>query len=279
MKIPALICAALLCFAANSLLCRLALGSGSIDASTFTAVRLGSGALMLVLLALVLGKGDSWRRQGSWVSGAALFAYAIAFSFAYLRLPAWIGGLILFGTVQATMIGWGLRRGERPRPLVWGGLGLSIGGLVFLTVPRGGQVSGPDPIGAVLMLVAGIAWGVYSLRGRGTKDPLAATAGHFVRTLPLAALASLLALPGFQVSSRGILLAAASGALASGLGYSLWYAALPSLTSTRAAILQLTVPVIVTVGGVVLLGETMTLRASLSGVAIIAGVLIAVLSR
>jgi drug/metabolite transporter (DMT)-like permease len=269
--------AALAGFAANSLLCRLALGSGSIDAATFTAVRLGSGAVALVVLAAAARRGSAWRALGSWVSAVALFAYAITFSFAYLRLSAGTGALLLFGAVQVTMIGAGLRRGERPPKLEWLGLVVAFGGLVVLTFP--GQ-SAPDPIGAALMLAAGVAWGVYSLRGRGTVDPLSATAGHFVRTLPLAAAAVGLMSVGQEphASSRGLLLAVASGSLASGIGYSLWYAALPSLTATSAAVLQLAVPVLAAVGGVVLLGETMTLRAWLSGAAIVAGILIAILA-
>jgi drug/metabolite transporter (DMT)-like permease len=269
--------AALAGFAANSLLCRLALGSGSIDAATFTAVRLCSGAVALVLLAAAARRGSAWRTLGSWVSAVALFAYAIAFSLAYLRLSAGTGALLLFGAVQVTMIGAGLRRGERPPKLEWLGLVVAFGGLVVLTFP--GQ-SAPDPIGAALMLAAGVAWGVYSLRGRGTVDPLSATAGHFVRTLPLAAAAVALMSVGQEphASSRGLLLAVASGSLASGIGYSLWYAALPSLTATSAAVLQLAVPVLAAVGGVLLLGETMTLRAWLSGAAILAGILIAILA-
>jgi drug/metabolite transporter (DMT)-like permease len=264
---------ALIGFAANSLLCRMALGDGAIDAASFTAVRLASGALVLVLLA------RSWRRgaaRGSTISAAALFAYAAPFSYAYLRLDAGMGALILFAAVQATMIGWGIARGERPRPAVWIGLALALGGLVGLAAPG---ASSPDPIGTAAMTAAGIAWGVYSLRGRSAPgSPLATTAANFARSVPLAAalVAIAAAASGLSASGRGLVLAALSGAVASGLGYSLWYAALPGLTATRAAVLQLLVPVLAAGGGVGLLDERVSTRLVVAGAAILGGVALAI---
>jgi len=272
-----LLCVAMLAFAANSLLCRLALGPRLVDAATFTAMRLLSGAVVLALL--VLGRSGASRPAGTWRAASALFAYAAAFSFAYLALPAGTGALILFGVVQATMIGWGLVGGERLRPVVWLGLGLAVSGLVALTLPG---LSAPDPAGALCMAVAGVAWGVYSLLGRGTKDPLAATAGNFLRAVPMAlALSFGAALLGHapHAGVRGLLLAAASGALASGIGYSLWYAALRDLPASRAAIAQLSVPALAAAGGVLLLGEPLTPRLAMAGAAILAGVATAVTSK
>ena len=268
----ALCTAALIGFAANSLLCRAALGARSIDAASFTAIRIASGALVLLLLA-----GRAAPRTGSWPSAAALFAYAAAFSFAYLRLTAATGALILFALVQATMIGVGIWRGERPRALEWLGLALAAGGLVALTLPG---LAAPDPLGAALMAAAGVAWGIYSLRGRGAANPLAVTADNFARAVPFAALL-LVAIPlaGGRITTRGALLAATSGALASGIGYSLWYAALPHLRATRAAIVQLSVPVLAALGAVVTLGESISLRLAAATAAILGGVLIAMLAR
>jgi drug/metabolite transporter (DMT)-like permease len=262
---------ALVGFAGNSLLCRLALAERAIDAASFTGVRLASGALVLAVLA------RSWRpTQGSAISAAALFAYAAPFSYAYLRLGAGMGALVLFGTVQATMIGWGLARGERPRPAVWIGLGLALAGLAGIAAPG---ATSPDPIGLGLMMLAGIAWGIYSLRGRKRAgSPLAITAANFLLSVPLAvALAAAAArLGALHASATGLALAGLSGAVASGLGYSLWYAALPGLTATRAAILQLLVPVLAAGGGVGLLGERVSPRLLLTGAAILGGVALAV---
>lgn len=274
---------ALIGFAANSLLCRAALGPRTIDAASFTAIRLGAGAA--ILLALVAAASRTARARaasatghrvgrGSWGSAIALVAYAAAFSFAYLRLTAATGALILFGTVQIAMIGWGVARGERPRALEWLGSTLAIGGLIALTLPG---LAAPDPLGAVLMAIAGGAWGVYSIRGRGAAHPLAVTADNFARSLPFAIVLVVAAtLVDGHVSVRGALLAVASGALASGLGYSLWYAALPHLTATRAAIVQLAVPVLAAGGGALLLGEPITTRFVVCATAILGGVALAV---
>ncbi|HET9450073.1 MAG TPA: EamA family transporter, partial [Aggregicoccus sp.] len=214
-----------------------------------------------------------------WPSALALFAYAAGFSLAYVRIGAGVGALLLFGCVQLTMLGAGLARGERPRALEWVGLAVALSGLVGLTLPG---ASAPDAVGALLMAGAGAAWGLYSLRGRGARNPLAATAGNFLRSVPLAALLWLLALLLGQASSasaRGLALAAASGALASGLGYSLWYAALPSLSAARAAIVQLSVPVLAAAGAVLLLDEPLTQRLVLGGAALLLGVLLSLRAR
>ncbi|MBZ4421682.1 DMT family transporter [Myxococcus sp. RHSTA-1-4] len=269
---------ALVGFAANSLLCRAALAGGGrlIDAASFTGVRLVSGALVLALL---LRARSGRHTGGSWPSALALFAYAAGFSLAYVRIPTGVGALLLFGCVQATMLGTGLARGERPKAREVAGLLLALGGLVGLTAPG---VSAPDPVGAAMMAGAGVAWGVYSLRGRGNRDPLAATADNFLRSVPMAVALSgvgLLAQGTPHATGRGIALALASGALASGVGYSLWYAALPHLTATRAAIIQLSVPVLAAAGGVLLLGEGVTARVLLAGTALLAGVLLALSAK
>jgi drug/metabolite transporter (DMT)-like permease len=276
-RTAALTVAALLGFAANSLLCRMALGPRLVDAATFTAIRIVSGALMLLLLVRVAGttrEGAPVMGAGSWTSGAALFAYAAAFSFAYLRIGAGMGALLLFGAVQATMLAWALREGERLRWNETGGLLAALGGLVALVRPG---LSAPDPAGAVLMIGAGVAWGVYSLRGRAAARPLAMTASNFVRAVPMALALSLTGLAFAHLSLRGSLLAVASGALSSGVGYTLWYAALRGLTATQASVVQLSVPVLAAAGGVAVLGEALTPRLLACGMAILGGVALAVL--
>lgn len=281
MKLLCLTILALLGFAGNSILCRMALGPGLIDAASFTTVRICAGALMLAVLA---------RRRslpGDWYSAAALFAYAILFSFAYLRVGAAVGALALFGSVQATMIGWGLRAGERVRPVEWLGLSLALAGLIALALPG---LTAPDPLGMALMALSGAAWGAYSLRGRGISQPLLATAGNFARCVPMAALTSLVCItlhaidPGARFASthataRGLALAIASGAVTSGIGYSLWYAALPGMTATRAAIAQLAVPLLTAAAAVAALDEPVTRRLLLAGAAIMVGVAITVVPR
>jgi drug/metabolite transporter (DMT)-like permease len=277
-RIALLTAAALVCFAANSILCRLALAKDAIDPAAFTGLRMASGALVLGLLAL-RRPGDRAAESWSWLSAAALFAYAAPFSYAYIRLGAGVGALVLFGVVQATMIGWGVARGERPGSLVWLGFVVAVGGLVGLAVPG---ASAPDPTGLAAMAVAGAAWGIYTLRGRTSGvDPVVANAAAFARTIPVAAaLAAGAAVAGqLALTPRGALLAVASGAIASGIGYALWYAALRGLTVARAAILQLLVPVLAAVGGVLLLGEIASLRLVAAGAAIIGGVAVAVAGR
>jgi len=257
---------ALLAFAGNSLLCRAALAHGGIDAAGFTLLRLLSGAATLAVLARIRSNGSG---RGNWPSALALFAYAAAFSFAYLQLTAATGALLLFGAVQATMIARGLWTGERLRLPQWCGVLLACGGLVGLVLPG---LSAPPLAGALLMLGAGMAWGVYSLRGRGSGDPLRVTAGNFLRAVPMAVLLSVLLLDRASMTPAGAGYAALSGALASGVGYAIWYAALPHLRATTAATLQLCVPVLAALGGVVLLGEPLTLRLLLASAAILGGI-------
>ncbi len=262
-------------FAANSLLCRRALGAHLIDAASFTAVRLVSGAMFLALLVIVRQRG-SLRIAADAIAVGALFTYGIAFSFAYLGLSAGTGALILFGAVQITMIGSGLIKRERLSTLGWSGLVLACAGLAALLAPG---VTAPPISNALLMALAGVAWGVYSLRGRKTPDPLRATASNFLWSVPLA----LLSVPMFahppMVSTQGLALAAASGAIASGLGYVIWYAALARLPAIAAASVQLSVPVIAAVGGVLFLGEHASLRLLLSSFAVLGGIALVLRSR
>jgi len=271
----ALTTAALVGFAANSLFCRAALAHDAIDPATFTLVRLASGAIVLWLLARRRVSVDGARDLAMPLS---LFAYAILFSFAYVRLRAGPGALLLFGAVQVTMIVAGVRAGERPRPGVWLGLALAIGGLAALTMRTASGVI-TDPFGALLMALAGVAWGVYSLRGRGAKDPLQVTARNFAWSAPIALVTALLFAGRAHLSARGFALAVGSGALASGVGYTLWYAVLPSFTATRAAVLQLSVPVLAALGGVIVLGEPLTTRVVVAGATILFGVALAVRAR
>jgi drug/metabolite transporter (DMT)-like permease len=266
--------AAMLAFAANSLLARGALGAGAIGAADYTLLRLVSGALAMSVL-LAWQDGLSLRRlPGSWTSAFALFAYAVAFSYAYLRLGAATGALILFAAVQASMIGGGLLRGERPGPRPHVGLGLAAAGLLCLLLPG---LDAPDLPGAVLMIVSGGAWGLYSLRGRSVGDPRAETAGNFVRSGVFCA-PLLLVAPGEGVpTALGVGLAVASGAIASGLGYIVWYRALPRLSRLQAAIVQLAVPPIAAFGAVLLLAEAVSGRLVLASVLILAGILLAIL--
>jgi drug/metabolite transporter (DMT)-like permease len=267
---------AMIAFASNSLLNRLALGQQTIDPTSYTTIRLISGALMLFMIASLQKKNGQAMLRGSGLSAALLFLYAITFSFAYLSLSAGSGALILFGSVQVTMLLVALRRGERPLVMEWIGLCLALGGLVYLVFPG---LTAPSLLGSALMMIAGIAWGFYSIRGRGSQSPLADTAGNFVYAVPMVAVMLLIAFKNIQVSTNGIWLAALSGALASGVGYVIWYAALRGLTTTRAAIVQLSVPVIAAWGGVVLLAETISTRLLLAGVLILGGIGLSVLSR
>ena len=268
---------ALVAFAMNSVLCRLALGQSAIDAASFSTIRLSSGAVALLLITLVVKRGIvSGTTRGSWASAALLFVYAVAFSLAYINLTAGTGALILFGSVQATMILAALVSGERPRLLEWLGLALALAGLIYLVLPG---LKAPPLSSSALMAVAGVAWGFYSLRGRGVKEPLALTTGNFVRAVPLAVAVSLVMLNGLHASSKGVLFAVLSGALASGVGYVIWYSALRGLTATRAATVQLAVPLLAAVGGVALLAEEITLRLLLAAIMILGGVGIALASR
>ena len=266
---------AMTAFAGNSLLCRLALKQASMDAASFTTIRILSGAVVLWLV--VRARHGAPAGAGNWGSALALFFYAAAFSFAYISLPAGTGALLLFGAVQATMIGHGLWSGERFRGLQLAGLGLAFGGLFGLFLPG---LSAPPLEGSVLMVGAGLAWGIYSLRGKGAGDPTRVTAGNFLRAAPLAMALSVFMLLSKDASlnAAGVGYAVASGALTSGIGYAIWYAALPALRATNAATVQLSVPVIAALGGIVFLGEPVTLRLTLASIAILGGIALVMLA-
>lgn len=264
---------AMAAFAGNSVLCRMALGAGVIDAASFATVRIASGGLVLALLL-------TWRRRkparADWRTVAGLFAYVAFFSFAYMTLTTGTGALILFGAVQLTMFGVALRAGDRFSGASWAGLVLAFGGLVYLVSPG---LTAPDPLGATLMAIAGIAWGAYSLLGRGTADPLAATASNFIFCIPLVALVSLVFLQDLHLTAQGILLAILSGGVTSGIGYAIWYEALKGLSAMQAATVQLSVPAIAAIGGVLLLAESVTLRLVLASLATLGGVWIVLTQR
>ncbi len=266
---------ALVAFATNSLLCRRALGADTIDAASFSAIRLASGAGALLMIAVVRD-GRALRLRGSWSSAAALFVYVVAFSFAYLELSVGTGALILFGAVQTTMMFGALRSGERPHVRAWVGIVVAIGGLLYFTTPG---LDAPSPAGSLLMALAGTAWGLYSLQGRGGANPLGDTAGNFIRSLPLVAGLGLLAVPHSQASIEGVCLAVLSGALMSGVGYIVWYAALRQLKAAHAAVVQLTVPVLAAGGGVVFLSEEISMRLVLAAVLTLGGVGLALRCR
>lgn len=267
---------ALVAFAANSVLCRLALGRAAIDAASFSSIRLASGAGVLLLITAAVNRSGAAPGRFNPQSALLLFLYAAAFSFAYNGLGAGAGALILFGSVQATMIFSALVSGERPHVSEWSGLGLALCGLVYLVFPG---LAAPPLLSSAFMGVAGISWGLYSLRGRGVKNPLAETTKNFVLALPLAFLVNLLMLRDAHVSRMGVVLAILSGALASGVGYVVWYAALRGLTTTRAATVQLAVPVLAALGGVLFLSERITLRLLLAALVILGGIALALLGR
>ncbi|MEX0604704.1 MAG: DMT family transporter [Marinobacter sp.] len=273
-RIIALTSVAMIAFAGNSLLCRVALRETDIDAASFTSIRLIAGALTLWLLVqLRNGKAAG---QGNWLSALALFAYAAAFSFAYLGLSAAMGALLLFGAVQATMISHGLITGERMRLLQWVGFALAFAGLVGLLLPG---LTAPPLLSSVLMLSAGVAWGVYSLRGKGAGDPTRVTAGNFARALPFTLVLSVLMAGHVSFDPVGAGYAIASGAVASGMGYAVWYMALPLLKATSAATIQLSVPVLAAVGGVVLLSEPLSWRLVIAAVAILGGIALVIYEK
>ncbi|HEV7718421.1 MAG TPA: DMT family transporter [Arsenicitalea sp.] len=273
-KIILLTLLAMLAFAANSVLARLALGSGGMDAAGYTGIRLAAGAIALTAI-LLASKRRTAKLTGSWSGAAALFGYAIAFSLAYLLLGAGTGALILFGSVQLGMLGWGILKGDRPGALEWLGLAIAFAALAYLVSP--GLVA-PHPIGAGLMIVAGLCWAAYSLLGGGSTSPLSDTTGNFVRCLPLALVLAVAGLATHPATAPGIAYAIASGALASGVGYAIWYAALPHLTRTRAAIVQLSVPALAAFGGVIFIGEAVTPRLVIASIAILGGVALAIIA-
>jgi drug/metabolite transporter (DMT)-like permease len=265
---------AMVAFAGNSLLCRVALKHTSIDPASFATIRLISGAMMLWLV--VRMRRGTHPSGGNWLSAIALFVYAAGFSFAYVSLPAATGALLLFGAVQATMIGHGIWTGERLKRPQLIGLMLAFGGLVSLLLPG---LSAPPLYGSILMLGAGVAWGIYSLRGKGAGDPTQVTAGNFLRAVPIAAALSIIMFNSTSLNNAGFWYAVLSGALASGMGYAIWYTALPALKATHAATVQLSVPVIAAVGGIIFLGEPITLRLVLASIAILGGIVLVILEK
>ena len=279
LRLVVLVSTAMLAFAGNSLLCRMALKHTTIDAASFTAIRLLSGAGMLWLVVRLTRSAASSEFKarplpGNWLSAGALFVYAAGFSLAYVSMSAATGALLLFGSVQATMIGYGVWRGERLRKLQWTGIALALAGLVMLMLPG---LAAPAPLAALSMVIAGAAWGVYSLRGKAAANPLQhspteVTAGNFLRTVPMALVLALLMANKQIPDPAGMGYAVASGALASALGYAIWYQALPALKATQAATVQLSVPVIAALGGVLLIGEAMTGPLVLASIAILGGI-------
>lgn len=259
---------AMAAFASNSILCRMALGDQTIDAASFTALRLLSGAAMLALI-LLYREHDFSLKKINPVSASMLFIYAACFSFSYLSLTVATGALLLFGAVQLTMTAFALAKGDRPGAQAWLGIITAFAGLVYLLLPG---VSTPPLFSAMLMIVAGIAWGVYTLRGKGATQPLASTGWNFIGTIPLALLTVLLFLDDLQITTEGALLAIASGALASALGYAIWYRVLPQIAPTSAATVQLSVPVIAAFGGLLLVGEAVSLRLAIASLLVLGGI-------
>jgi drug/metabolite transporter (DMT)-like permease len=257
---------AMIAFASNSLLCRAALTQTSIDAATFTFARIFSGAAALWLI--IKMRRTAWKEAGNWFSAAALFVYAAAFSFAYNTLSAGTGALLLFGAVQATMILWGFRKGERLHAIQIVGLVMAVTGLVVLLLPG---LSAPS--------LTGVAWGIYSLRGKGEKNPASATAGNFLRAVPFAAIVSVMLFPWARLDRTGIDYAVISGAITSGLGYVIWYSALPGLKAAGAATVQLSVPVLTATGGILLLGEPITFRYFVASIAVLGGIALVVIEK
>ncbi|MDQ0138991.1 DMT family transporter [Cupriavidus necator] len=270
---------AMLAFAGNSLLCRLALKGTTIDAGTFTVARVAAAAAVLWLIVMArrqAGRERGMTLGGNWVSALALFCYAAAFSFAYERLSAGTGALLLFAAVQATMTGYGLYAGEPLRTQQWVGLALALTGLVWLMLP---SLATPPLASSLLMVAAGIAWGIYSLRGKRAADPVETTAGNFVRAVPMALALGAAIHAQRSLDSTGLAYAVVSGAITSGLGYVLWYIAVPRLRAATAATVQLSVPVIAAAGGIVLLGEALTLRLALSAAAVLGGIALVILGK
>ncbi len=262
----ALTFAAMIAFAANSLLCRAALGNGEIDAASFTSIRLISGALVLAVIVYSKSEKPDFSPRRI-VPAMMLFTYATTFSFAYNSLNAATGALVLFGSVQATMMGYALYSGERPGLIQKTGYAMAVGGLIYLMLPG---VAAPSLAGSLLMGIAGISWAIYTLLGRSVSDSLADTANNFIKTAPFAMVLGLLG-PGF-LSAHGVILACISGALTSGLGYAIWYSAIRGLSSTQAASVQLSVPVITAAGGIILLSEVVSLRLVIASTLILGGI-------
>jgi len=267
---------ALIAFAANSILCRLALGSEAIDASSFTVIRLLSGTIVLLIIVTSTRNNKNVSTKGSWSASLMLFIYAATFSYAYSSLDTGTGALILFGSVQVTMILLSVIAGTRLHFTEWAGVTIAFTGFVYLILPG---VTAPSTIGFLLMAVAGIAWGIYTLQGRGSKSPLMDTAYNFFRTTPFIILLAIITIKNTNYSSEGIILALLSGGLTSGIGYTIWYIALGGLSTTQAAVLQLSVPVIATLGGVIFVSETITVRLIISAAMVLGGILLVTMGK
>lgn len=266
----------MIAFAGNSIICRLALRDGAIDPASFTSIRLIAGSIALLIIFGISRRDWSLRSHGSWMSAVILFLYAICFSYAYISLSAGAGALILFGFVQATMIAMGVWSGDRPSATEWLGWSLAFGGLVWLLLPG---VEAPPAVGASLMALAGIAWGIYSIRGRAESDALASTASNFTLSLVMVLVLLAATFSDADLSARGAALAVLSGALTSGLGYVIWYAALDYLSSMRAALVQLSVPAIATAGGILLLAEPLSFRLIVSSALVLGGISLALVRK
>lgn len=276
MKIVALTAVAMLAFAANSVLARLAFATANAEPLSYTGIRLASGAVVLaVLLLLRRMPGTPVTIGGSWRAAAALFGYALAFSIAYILLGAGTGALILFASVQIGILGWAVFKSDRPGALEWLGLAIALAAFAYLVSP--GLVA-PHPLGTLLMVGSGLCWAAYTLLGRGSKAPLVDTAGNFIRCLPVAVAIIITDVLLHPVDPGAAAYAAASGALASGLGYAVWYAVLPSLARTQAAVVQLTVPAIAAAGGVLLIAEPLTARLVIASIGILGGVALALVA-
>ncbi len=276
MKVVVLTAIAMFAFAANSVLARLAFATAHAEPLSYTGIRLASGAVVLAaLLWLRRAPGTPVTIGGSWRAAAALFGYALAFSIAYILLGAGTGALILFASVQIGILGWAVFRGDRPGTLEWLGLAIALAAFAYLVSP--GLVA-PHPLGTLLMVGSGLCWAAYTLLGRGSKAPLVDTAGNFIRCLPVALLIIVAGLLLHPIDPGAVAYAVASGALASGLGYAVWYAVLPSLARTQAAVVQLTVPAIAAAGGVLLIAEPPTLRLVIASIGILGGVALALLA-
>jgi len=267
---------ALIAFAANSVLCRLALGNDAIDAASFTWMRLLSGIIVLFMIVATTRNMTEASTKGSWTASCMLFLYAITFSYAYISLDTGTGALILFGSVQITMILLSLISGTRLHFTEWAGVATAFAGFVYLILPG---VTTPSTTGFLLMTLAGIAWGIYTLKGRSSKHPLMDTAYNFLRTMPLIILLAITTVNNAHYSFEGILLALVSGGVTSGIGYTIWYIALAGLSSTQAAVLQLSVPVIAALGGVIFVSEALSLRLVIAGAVVLGGILVVVLGR
>ena len=267
---------ALFAFAANSVLCRLALGENAIDAPSFTVIRLLSGTIVLLTIIRIKNDKTASSTKGSWSASIMLFLYAVTFSFAYVTLDTGTGALILVGSVQITMILLSLISGDRLHILEWTGLTIAFMGFVYLILP---EVTTPSATGFLLMTIAGIAWGVYTLKGRDSENPLAGTAFNFLRTTPLVIISVIISIKNLHYTTEDILPAVLSGGITSGIGYTIWYIAFAGLSATQAAVVQLLVPVIAAIGGVIFVNEVVTLQLTVASMMILGGILMAVLGR